>query len=47
MKNLHDKLKSRGVSSLADEELLALLLEVSIENRDCKALAQTLLSECG
>ena len=47
MKNLHDKLKSRGVSSLGDEELLALLLEVSIENRDCKALAQTLLSECG
>ena len=47
MKNLHDKLKSRGVSSLADEELLALLLEVSIENRDCKALAHTLLSECG
>lgn len=47
MKNLHDKLKSRGVASLKDEELLALLLELSVDSHDHKALANKLISSCG
>ena len=47
MKNLHDKLRSRGSSSLSDEELLALLLEFNSDARDPKALAQKILSSCG
>jgi DNA repair protein RadC len=47
MKNLHDKFKSRGVASLKDEELLALLLELSVDNHDHKALANKLISSCG
>ena len=47
MKNLHDKLKSRGVTSLKDEELLALLLELSVDSHDHKALANKLISSCG
>lgn len=46
MKNLHDKLKSRGVASLKDEELLALLLELSVDSHDHKALANKLISSC-
>ena len=47
MKNLHDKLKSRGVASLKDEELLALLLELCVDSHDHKALANKLISSCG
>ena len=47
MKNLHDKLRSRGSSSLSDEELLAMLLEFTSEASDPKALAQKILSSCG
>ena len=47
MKSLHDKLKSRGVASLKDEELLALLLELSVDSHDHNALANKLISSCG
>lgn len=47
MKNLHDKLSSRGVSVLSDQELLALLVESSGESRDAKQLAERMLGECG
>ncbi len=47
MKNLHDKLFSRGATSMTDEELLALLLESSSDSRDPKLLASSLLAEAG
>lgn len=47
MKNLHDKLASRGVASLGDDELLALLLESSSDSRDPKQLATSILAEGG
>ena len=47
MKNLHDKLASRGVASLSDEELLALMIESSSDSRDPKSLAANVLSACG
>ena len=47
MKNLHDKLASRGAASLSDEELLALMLESGSDGRDPKALASNLLAACG
>ena len=47
MKNLHDKLLSRGVSSLSDAELLAMLVELSGDARDPQQIADGLLRECG
>ena len=47
MKNLHDKLYSRGAAALTDEELLALLVESASEQRDPKAIASGLLAACG
>ena len=47
MKNLHDKLASRGAASLSDEELLAMMLESGSDGRDPKALASNLLAACG
>ena len=47
MKNLHDKLMSRGVASLSDAELLAILVESATDQRDPKAVAEGLLTSCG
>lgn len=47
MKNLHDKLLSRGVASLSDVELLAMLVESSGDARDPQQIADGLLRECG
>ena len=47
MKNLHDRLLSRGAATLSDEELLALLIETRDEKRDPKAVAEGILRECG
>ncbi len=47
MKNLHDKLMSRGAVSLADAELLALLIESSDDSRDPLATAEKLLAAGG
>ena len=47
MKNLHDRLLSRGAAALSDEELLALLIETREEKRDPKAVAEGILRECG
>lgn len=47
MKNLHDRVLSRGASALTDEELLALLLESRDERRNPMAVAQALLREYG
>lgn len=47
MKNLHDKLMSRGAASLSDTELLALLVESSNDQRNPKVVAEGLLASCG
>ena len=47
MKNLHNKLLSRGASSLSDEELLALMVESATDNRDPKVVAGAILASCG
>lgn len=47
MKNLHDKLSSRGVASLEDIELLALLVESADDGRDAKQTAGHMIAECG
>lgn len=47
MKNLHDRLRSRGAASLTDEELLALLIEADSDNRDPQSVARNLISSCG
>ena len=47
MKNLHDRLRSRGASSLSDEELVALLVESDDDNRDPKAVATGIIEACG
>ena len=47
MKNLHDKLMSRGAASLSDAELLAILLESATDQRDPKAVAEGLIASCG
>ena len=47
MKNLHDKLMSRGAASLSDAELLAMLMESATDQRDPKAVAEGLLTSCG
>lgn len=47
MKNLHDKLASRGVAALSDEELLALMLESGGDSRDPKVLASNVLAAYG
>lgn len=47
MKNLHDKLMSRGAVSLSDAELLAILVESATDQRDPKAVAEGLLTSCG
>ena len=47
MKNLHDKLASRGAAALSDEELLALMLESSSDSRDPQALASNLIATYG
>ena len=47
MKNLHDKLLSRGASSLSDEELLALMVESATDSRDPKVVAGAILASCG
>ena len=47
MKNLHNKLLSRGAASLSDAELLAMLVESSGDARDPQQIADGLLRECG
>ena len=47
MKNLHNKLLSRGAVSLSDAELLAMLVESSGDARDPQQIADGLLRECG
>ena len=47
MKNLHNKLLSRGAVSLSDAELLAMLVESSGDARDPQQIAEGLLKECG
>lgn len=47
MKNLHDRLRSRGASALTDEELLALLIEAEGDNRDPQSVARQLIAACG
>ena len=47
MKNLHDKLMSRGAVSLTAAELLALLVESSDDSRDPLATAEKLLAAGG
>lgn len=47
MKNLHDRLRSRGATALTDEELLALLIEAESDNRDPQSVAHNLISVCG
>lgn len=47
MKNLHNKLLSRGAASLSDAELLAMLVESSGDARDPQQIADGLLWECG
>ncbi len=47
MKNLHDKLMSRGAVALTDAELLALLVESSDDSRDPLATAEKLLAAGG
>ena len=47
MKNLHNKLLSRGAASLSDAELLAILVESSGDARDPQQIADGLLRECG
>ena len=47
MKNLHDRLRSRGASALTDEELLALLIEAEGDNRDPQSVARQLIATCG
>lgn len=47
MKNLHDRLRSRGASALTDEELLALLIEAEGDNRDPQSVARLLIATCG
>ena len=47
MKNLHNKLLSRGAVSLSDAELLAMLVESSGDARDPQQIAEGLLRECG
>jgi DNA repair protein RadC len=47
MKNLHNKLLSRGAASLSDAELLAMLVESSGDARDPLQIAEGLLRECG
>lgn len=47
MKNLHDKLMSRGAASLSDAELLAILVESATDQRDPKTVAEGLLTSCG
>ncbi len=47
MKNLHDKLMSRGAASLSDAELLALLIESPDDPRDPFATAEKLLAAGG
>ena len=47
MKNLHDKIASRGATALDDAELLAILLESGSDNRDPKQLAASILAESG
>ena len=47
MKNLHNKLSSRGALSLEDKELLALLVESAGDSRDAQQVAERMLAECG
>lgn len=47
MKNLHDKLMSRGAASLSDSELLALLIEAPDDPRDPSVTAERLLASAG
>lgn len=47
MKNLHNKLHSRGATALSDEELVAMLLEGAGDGRDVKAMAAALIEQCG
>ena len=47
MKNLHDKLHSRGVSALSDNELLALMVESPNDSRSPLQVADGLLAACG
>lgn len=47
MKNLHDKLMSRGAAALSDAELLALLVESSTDQRAPQEVAKGLLESCG
>ncbi len=47
MKNLHDKLLSRGVAALTDVELLAMLVESADDRRDPLQTAENLIAAYG
>ena len=47
MKNLTDKILSRGAEVLADEELLALLVAEGLSDDSAVELGSSLYEECG
>lgn len=47
MKNIIDKMQSRGVEALTDEELVAIIVAESAADERAKALARELLEEVG
>ncbi len=47
MKNLHDKILSRGVATLDDRELIALLVEQTDDKRSPLEIADALIASCG
>lgn len=47
MKNLHDKLASRGVAALDDKELLALLVESTLDSSDAMQMAERIIGQYG
>ena len=47
MKNLHDKLASRGVAALDDKELLALLVESTSDSSDAMQMAERIIGQYG
>jgi DNA repair protein RadC len=47
MKNIFDKLASRGAQTLTDEELVAVLMAESVSDDKVRAVAEGVMDECG
>jgi DNA repair protein RadC len=47
MKNIFDKLASRGAQTLTDEELVAVLMAESVSDDKARAVAEGVMDECG